>query len=108
MDRRSFLKTGAALALSARPGFASTLQEGMRVGLIGCGGRGSGAAANAMRADSGNKLVAMADAFAWLAVQFPAEGGVTGQRYVGTLGTNLPPDNSRLTCVFTNGTPSCG
>jgi predicted dehydrogenase len=37
MDRRNFLKTGAALALSARTGFASTLQEGMRVGLIGTG-----------------------------------------------------------------------
>jgi predicted dehydrogenase len=37
MDRRSFLKTGAALALSARSGYASTLQEGIRVGLIGCG-----------------------------------------------------------------------
>jgi predicted dehydrogenase len=37
MDRRSFLKTGAVLALSARTGYASTLQEGIRVGLIGCG-----------------------------------------------------------------------
>ncbi|MCA9226040.1 MAG: Gfo/Idh/MocA family oxidoreductase, partial [Planctomycetales bacterium] len=31
--------------------------------LIGCGGRGSGAALNAMRADKNAKLVAMADAF---------------------------------------------
>ena len=43
MDRRHFLKTGAALALSgqaalsARPAFAAGYQEGMRVGLIGCG-----------------------------------------------------------------------
>jgi predicted dehydrogenase len=43
MDRRSFLKAGAALALSgpgvldARPAFAAGIQEGMRVGLIGCG-----------------------------------------------------------------------
>lgn len=36
------------------------------------------------------------------------DGGVTGQRYVGTLGTNVPPANSRLTCVFTDGTPACG
>ena len=35
----------------------------LKVGLIGCGGRGSGAAANAMQADSQVQLVAMADAF---------------------------------------------
>ena len=35
----------------------------LRVGLIGCGGRGTGAAAQALRADSNVKLVAMADAF---------------------------------------------
>ncbi len=35
----------------------------LKVGLIGCGGRGSGAAGNAMRADANVKLVAMADAF---------------------------------------------
>jgi predicted dehydrogenase len=35
----------------------------LRVGLVGCGGRGSGAAADALRADKNAKLVAMADAF---------------------------------------------
>ncbi|MGZ4962933.1 MAG: Gfo/Idh/MocA family protein [Limisphaerales bacterium] len=35
----------------------------LKVGLIGCGGRGSGAAANALNADSNVVLVAMADAF---------------------------------------------
>jgi predicted dehydrogenase len=35
----------------------------LRVGLVGCGGRGSGAAANALRADPNVKLVAMADVF---------------------------------------------
>jgi len=33
--------------------------------LIGCGGRGSGAAVNAMNADGNAKLVAMADVFDW-------------------------------------------
>ena len=43
MDRRSFLRAGAALALSgphalrAHPAFAAGWQEGLRVGLIGCG-----------------------------------------------------------------------
>ena len=35
----------------------------LKVGLIGCGGRGTGAAVNAMNADKNVKLVAMADAF---------------------------------------------
>lgn len=35
----------------------------LRVGLIGCGGRGTGAAAQALTADPNVKLVAMADAF---------------------------------------------
>ena len=36
----------------------------IKVGLVGCGGRGTGAAEQALTADSGVKLVAMADAFA--------------------------------------------
>lgn len=38
--------------------------DALRVGLIGCGGRGAGAAVNAMDADAGARLVAMADLFA--------------------------------------------
>src|SRR5206468_1474273 len=37
--------------------------ETLRVGLVGCGGRGTGAAAQALAADSNVKLVAMGDAF---------------------------------------------
>ncbi len=37
--------------------------EAIRVGLIGCGGRGAGAAMNALDADEGARLVAMADLF---------------------------------------------
>ena len=37
----------------------------LRVGLIGCGGRGTGAAVNALTVDRQARLVAMADAFAW-------------------------------------------
>ncbi len=35
----------------------------IRVGLVGCGGRGTGAVANALRADPGARLVAMGDVF---------------------------------------------
>jgi predicted dehydrogenase len=35
----------------------------IKIGLVGCGGRGTGAAEQALNADSGARLVAMADAF---------------------------------------------
>ena len=69
--RREFLKTsgkavaGAALtAAIARPGYAAEANT-IQVALVGCGGRGTGAAANALATSSGPiKLVAMADVFA--------------------------------------------
>ena len=66
--RREFLKwtTGAAAAISTFPLVRSVHAAGsdlLKVGLIGCGGRGSGAAVNALDADSGTKLVAMCDIF---------------------------------------------
>lgn len=67
--RREFLKTSAVLgtALAAPailPGnlFAQN-SETLRVGLIGCGGRGSGAASQALNADKNVVLTAMADVF---------------------------------------------
>lgn len=45
--------------VARRPGGA----EMLRVGLVGCGGRGTGAAVNALRADPNVKLWAMADVF---------------------------------------------
>lgn len=69
-SRRDFLKTGAVVgaALAAPailPGriFAADNAETLRIGLIGCGGRGTGAAANALKADAHVALVAMGDAF---------------------------------------------
>lgn len=66
--RRSFVKgTTAALAVGANLGIAKGIfaagSDELRLGLVGCGGRGSGAAAQALRAEPGVKLVAMADAF---------------------------------------------
>jgi predicted dehydrogenase len=68
--RREFLKTsallGSALAAPAiRPGtlFAKGNTETLKVGLIGCGGRGTGAANQALHADPNVALTAMGDAF---------------------------------------------
>ena len=74
-DRREFIKTSASVAAGGLilpgvlpgvlPGFAAHVSgsDVLRVGLIGCGNRGSGAAVQALRADKGTQLVAMADAF---------------------------------------------
>lgn len=64
-SRRQFLQT-AALAAAAAP-FAARAKDitsdKIRIGLIGCGARGSGAAAQALTADSNTVLVAMGDVF---------------------------------------------
>ncbi len=69
-SRREFLKlTGRAAAASALAGTAiprvhAAGSDAIRVALIGCGGRGTGAAANALATKSGPiRLVAMADLF---------------------------------------------
>ncbi len=69
-SRRDFLKTtGQVAATSVLAGVAvPTVHAGedntIRVALVGCGGRGTGAAANALATKSGPiKLVAMADVF---------------------------------------------
>jgi predicted dehydrogenase len=68
--RREFLKAsalaGSILAAPAiLPGklFASENSDTLRVGLVGCGGRGSGAADEALTADKNVILTAMGDAF---------------------------------------------
>ena len=61
--RREFLQAGAATL--AAPALLSAMQAGkvIKVGLVGCGGRGSGAAAQALKADDFSNLTAMADVF---------------------------------------------
>lgn len=68
--RRKFVQTST---LAAGGAFVGTLTSAapvhaagddvLRVGLIGCGGRGTGAAAQALQADRNVKLVAMGDVF---------------------------------------------
>ncbi len=69
-SRREFLKKTGAVAGAAAVGSLSVARGahaagkgGFKFGLIGCGGRGSGAAVNAMNAGEDIKLVAMADIF---------------------------------------------
>jgi myo-inositol 2-dehydrogenase / D-chiro-inositol 1-dehydrogenase len=66
-DRRDFLKTttgtiGAAL-VTGFPAIisAQTVTKAIKVGLVGCGGRGTGAASQALRADDYAELTAVAD-----------------------------------------------
>ncbi len=65
-SRRDFLKASSiAAGALAFPAVlhAQHKAEKIRIGLVGCGGRGSGAANNALEADPGVQLVAMGDAF---------------------------------------------
>lgn len=56
---------GAAVMHASFPrGVHAAGSDGLRVGLVGCGGRGTGAAAQALQADPNVKLVAVGDAFA--------------------------------------------
>jgi len=68
--RRDFIKTsavvaGAAAASSVLPlgGVYAAGSDVIKVGLIGCGGRGGGAALNALNADESNKIHALGDLF---------------------------------------------
>lgn len=67
-SRRDFLATtgltGAGLLLPGLvPAVHADSSDTLRVGLVGCGGRGTGAATQALNADANVKLVAMADMF---------------------------------------------
>ena len=65
LERRDFIKkTGVVGAIAAGfPGIISrqSVTNSLKVGLVGCGGRGSGAARQALTADPNNELTAIAD-----------------------------------------------
>lgn len=70
-QRREFLKTSALVAggvmlngvAFAGGGAHSSVDDTIKIALIGCGGRGAGAATQALSTKQNIKLVAMADAF---------------------------------------------
>jgi predicted dehydrogenase len=69
-SRREFLgAAGAAVSAAAltelaiSQGAYAAGDDAIKIGVVGCGGRGTGAAMNAMSVDKGVRLVAMADLF---------------------------------------------
>ncbi len=69
-NRRDFLKSASAVALgtaaaslSLQSGAYASGDDTIKVGLVGCGGRGTGAASQALSTQGNVKLVAVADAF---------------------------------------------
>ncbi|MBK8054840.1 MAG: Gfo/Idh/MocA family oxidoreductase [Saprospiraceae bacterium] len=66
-DRRDFIKKstllGSGLAISPDYFFHSSVNDTIKVAVVGCGGRGTGAAIQALSSGKNVKLVAMADAF---------------------------------------------
>ncbi len=70
VNRRTFLRTSAlatsavaVVALDVARGAHAAGSDVIRIGMIGCGGRNTGAGAQALRADPGARLVAMCDIF---------------------------------------------
>src|SRR5256885_13658464 len=65
--RRDFLKTSAVAAAATTLSLASAVHaagvDGIKIGLSGCGGRGTGASGDVLNADPNVKIVAMADMF---------------------------------------------
>ena len=69
-SRREFVKQGSLLAggliaapLFSRANFFADADDTIKIALVGCGGRGTGAATQALLSKQNVKLVAMADAF---------------------------------------------
>ncbi len=68
-SRRTFLKSSALVAGGAlasgifAPRVHAAGSDVLKIGLIGCGGRGTGAVGNAFAADPNTRLTAVADAF---------------------------------------------
>ena len=67
ISRRDFIKTSAAVSLATLGAGASKVyaagSDKIRLGLIGCGGRGTYDSTNCMNAAEGVELVAMGDGF---------------------------------------------
>src|SRR5512144_2911361 len=64
VTRRDFFRTAAAVSVAASlPDFGvfAAGSDTIRVGVIGCGGRGTGAALDCLKADPGVEIVALGD-----------------------------------------------
>jgi myo-inositol 2-dehydrogenase/D-chiro-inositol 1-dehydrogenase len=93
ITRREFLKAGVALgALPLASMVHAHGSDRIKVGLVGCGGRGTGAAIDCLRADEGTVIWALGDIFEdrlsasyeGLKEQFPERVQVASERrFVG-------------------------
>ena len=96
VTRRDFVRTAAAASIAATfPASFSVFAQGsdtIKVGVIGCGGRGTGAALDCLKADPGVEIVALGDlvpdrvesSFARLTKEFPNRVKVpAGNRFTG-------------------------
>ncbi len=118
--RREFLKTSttaaAGVALAAalpRPGYAAESNT-IKVALIGCGGRGTGAAAQALATAGPTQLWAVADAFPYrvsstaeqLKTRFPDKANVPPERqFIGLGGYKQAMDSLEPGSVVLLATP---
>ncbi|RPH37188.1 MAG: gfo/Idh/MocA family oxidoreductase, partial [Planctomycetota bacterium] len=67
LSRREFVKAGsstAALLASTPLVYAGGQEATIKIGLVGCGGRGTGAAENCLNAAPNVQIVALGDMFA--------------------------------------------
>lgn len=92
-SRRDFLKTSAlaaaGVALSpgvARPGYAAE-NNTIKIALVGCGGRGGGAASQALSTQGPTKLWAVADVF-----EHRVQGAVANLKKSHEAKVEVPPD----------------
>src|SRR6056297_41799 len=98
ISRKEFCRTaafaaGGGLMLSSLPIGASAFAAGndtLKLAVVGCGGRGTGAVNQALTADSGVQLVAMADAFR---DRLDESYSNLSQRYGDTDQMNVPEEN---------------
>ena len=87
-DRRTFLAATSAAAVSAAThAFAAGGEGDIKIALIGCGGRGTGACSQALSAGSTVKLVAVVDP---LAGKAQAALDILQQKHAGQV--SVPPD----------------
>jgi predicted dehydrogenase len=97
-SRRTFIKNSAAAVvvggtLALQRAAHAQSEDVLKVGLIGCGGRGSGAAANAVNADPNTRLTAMCDVF-------PDALEDSRQRLTATLGEKCTVDDDHCFSGF--------
>lgn len=93
--RRDFLKSSTTAAVAGTLGLNLSMSAGayaagneiLKVGLVGCGGRGTGAAREALKADPQARLVALGDAF-----PEQIEGSLTSLKGVKEIGERVVVD----------------